>query len=417
MKKRQKKEQNFKDVKGILIYLQHFSELSELGELITSTKETSFTPYIDGFIDKTGRAKGYNKWTLLKLLALQLYVPLYTKIISKRYAEWNFIDLFSGSGVGTLEDTDIILPGSPIIGLSFASVPFTKAFFIDLSHYKITRLRKRISLLKELSKNNNYRKIILSDLSNVEIIARSQDANEAVYKIFDELEHHRKELLNQYNRGLHNLIFIDPYGMEFHYESLIRIISSKIRNDIFILFNSYGAGLQAYDHIHYGKSATALYNHLGEDWLEYVKKRLKDMDLSLEKATRTKLSVILSEYYEKLVGANGRYVTVRISLPLELRGQQFDLIFAAHKTGGGNKFVKAIDYIKRLLEKTEYRLIDTLKEAIINAKKGKKELPGLLRFMIRQPEKLLEKYSLSKRYGIESSSSIKMGTLDKWFKK
>ncbi len=417
MKKLRKKGQSFKDVKEVLIYLQHFSELSELGELITSTKETSFLPHIDGFIDKTGRPKGYNKWTLLKLLALQLYVPLYTKIISRWYAEWNFIDLFSGSGVGKLEDTDIILPGSPIIGLSFASVPFTKAFFIDLSRCKIARLRKRISLLKELSKNNNYRKIILSDLSNVEIIARPRNANEAVHEIFNELEQHHNELIKQYKRGLHNLIFIDPYGMEFHYESLIRIISSKIRNDIFILFNSYGAGLQAYDHIHYGKSATALYNHLGEDWLEYVKKRLKDMNLSLEKATRTKLSIILSEYYEKLVGFNGHYITVRIPLPLELGGQQFDLIFAAHKTGGGNKFVGAIEYIKRLLEKTEYTLIDTLKEAIINAKKGKKELPGLLRYMIRQPEKLLEKYSLSKRYGIESSSSIKTEALDKWFKK
>lgn len=410
--KRRRNRQNFKDVKEVLIYLQHFSELSKLGELITSTKETSFLPHIDGFIDKTGRPKGYNKWTLLKLLALQLYVPLYTKIIGTRYAEWNFIDLFSGSGVGKLEDTNIILPGSPIIGLSFASVPFTRAFFTDTNYQKIGRLVKRVNLLKELSIDDHYREVILSDLSNVEIMIKAQDANKAVYEIFDHLEDLHVKLYKEKGKGVHNLIFIDPYGMEFYCNSLKRILSSKIRNDLFILFNSYGAGLQAYEHIHHGRSAKALYRHLGENWLEYVKKSLDFQGSELNKVTRNMLSNILGQYYENIIRSTGKYITVRISLPLELKNQQFDLIFAVHKTKSGNKFVRGIEYIKELLERTNYEFIDRLKDAII-----KKKLPGLLRYILENPENALRQYSLYRRYGVKTDLRNRSEKLDKWFDK
>jgi len=48
---------------------------------------------------------------------VQLYTPLYVSIISKYYKEFNYIDLFAGSGVGKLEDTAV--PDSPILGETF----------------------------------------------------------------------------------------------------------------------------------------------------------------------------------------------------------------------------------------------------------------------------------------------------------
>jgi len=104
-------------LKEILKKLQKFKEIASLGSLISSDVFTKYNPDIDSDVID-GKRFTYNKWTLLKLMFLQLYTPLYVSIIEKRYMEYNYIDLFAGSGLNKFEDTDIIIAGSPII-LSF----------------------------------------------------------------------------------------------------------------------------------------------------------------------------------------------------------------------------------------------------------------------------------------------------------
>ena len=149
-------------LKEILKRMQKLKELATLGRLITQTKETEYKEHIDSADNFY-----YNKWTLLKLLFIQLYVPLYISIISKRYKEFNYIDPFAGSGVNMLKEEGkegIIIAGSPIIALSFAPKPFTKAYLNDIIPSKVTLLRKRIELLKHISGDETHRDYIFSKI-------------------------------------------------------------------------------------------------------------------------------------------------------------------------------------------------------------------------------------------------------------
>jgi len=326
---------------------------------------------------------------------IQLYAPLYTSIIKTRFAEFNYIDLFAGSGLNKFEDSNIILAGSPIIALSFATKPFSKAFFIDLSQGKITLLKNRISRLKELSKKMEYREFIFSNIENTITIYFSQDANTKVKKIYEEIEKRHEELLDKIHRGCHNLVFIDPYGFEFKRRSLERILSSSVRNDLIIFFNSYGAGMQAYNVIHHNYSSRLLNDHLGSEWYNFIKQTAKRSNINEDKLSRNTLSHMLSSYYVGILKKHD-YVVEVIRLPLKLEMQQFDLIFACKRTRRGNPFLKGVRYIKNLLESTNYRLVDLLKEYVETGK-----LPGLLNYVIKDPEKALRRYGTARRYGID----------------
>jgi ABC-type thiamine transport system substrate-binding protein len=90
-------------------------------------------------------------------------------------------------------------------------------------------------------------------------------------------------------------------------------------------------------------------------------------------------------------------IAVGIRIPMRLRPQALDLIFATPKTKGGNKYINAIKYIKKLVEETDINGRGWLAEALYEfVLKG--ELPGLLSYMIKNPREILEKYSTSKRY-------------------
>ncbi len=373
----------------ILKRLQKFREIHTLGKLVSEDKETAYTPSIDSENNFT-----YNKWTLLKLLFLFLYTPLYTSIIGSRYADMNYIDLFSGSGVNKLEDTDIVIAGSPIIALALARIPFNHAYFNDTDGRKICMLKKRVEKLKELSTKNRYREVIFSNISSTSVNYRTKDANEALVEIFEEIDERARRLLKEKGKGCHNLIFIDPFGFEFKRESLELILKAKFRSDIIILFNSYGAGLNAYNIIKLGRSSKSLDNLLGTEWLDYVKQKAQEKGKSLEDLGRNELSNMLSEYYVELFRSHN-YVVRIVRLPLRLESQQFDLIFACRRTNQGNRFLPAVDYIKNMLEKTDYRLVDELEYSI---KTGR--LPGLIGYIIEDPETALEKYKTARRYGI-----------------
>ncbi len=379
-------------LKEILKRLQKFKELATLGTLVTQTEETKYREYIDsadGFY--------YNKWTLLKLLFIQLYVPLYVSIISKHYMEFNYIDPFAGSGVNMLKEEGqegVIIAGSPIIALSFVPKPFTKAYLNDVNASKITLLHKRIELLKHLSNDESHRDYIFSKI-NTKVDCKHIDADRYINKVYDEIEARSRELLRKFGKGIHNLAFIDPFGFEFRRSSLERILNSKVRTDIIALFNSYGVGMQAYNVIHLGYSGKSLDEHLGAEWLDYIKRRAREEGLKLEDLSRNKLSKLLSDYYVSIF-LRHNYVVRVIRLPLKLGSQQFDLIFACRRTRRGNPFLNGVEYIKNMLENTDYRLIDELLSYVTTGK-----MPGLIGYIIRNPEEALERYKTARRYGIK----------------
>lgn len=155
--------------------------------------------------------------------------------------------------------------------------------------------------------------------------------------------------------------------------------------------------MQAYNVIHFGYSSSSLDEHLGTEWLDYVKKRTQEEGLKLKDLSRNKLSKILSDYYISIF-LRHNYVVRVIRLPLKLKSQQFDLIFACRRTRGGNPFLNGVEYIKNMLENTDYRLIDELLSYVTTGK-----IPGLIGYIIRNPEKALEKYKTARRYGIKKN--------------
>lgn len=378
-------------LRGILNRLQKLKEIATLGNLVAESEETRYKPDID--------SKGftYNKWTLLKLMFLQLYTPLYVSIIRHRFAEFNYIDLFAGSGLNRLEDTNVLVAGSPLIAPSFAPAPFSRAYLVDRDPDKIALLKKRIEYLKELSMDERNREVIFSDLTSTDFWSVARDANEVVGEIFKEIEQRHKELLKKRGRGCHNLIFIDPFGLDFRREALERILNSNVRSDVIILFNSYTAGMNAYNAINFGYSAKRLDEHLGEEWLDFVKQRAREMGKKMEEMSRNELSATLSQYYVKILCEKDRVAEV-VRLPLRLESQQYDLIFTCRRTKTGNPFLAGVRYIKDLLESTDYALVDALKEYVVTGR-----LPGMLRYIIRDPEKALERYKTARRYGILKS--------------
>jgi len=384
--------------------LQKIRELSYLGKLINTQ-----VPYVK-IIDSGDDGFFYNEWSLLKLIFLHQYVPLYTSIIRKRFCEINYIDLFAGSGLNVLKvNRDIVLPGSPIIALAFARRSFTHAYFVDINSNKIKLLKKRVSALKVLSRNHEYRDVIFSDVSLLKDKYYIGDANSKIDQILSDIEERHDRLLSKYRRGCHNLIFIDPFGLTFTMKSLVRILDSRVRSDIILFVNTYAAFLQISRYLKEGKSSNALDNFLGHGWKQ-------DFELYLDKLNRQpniKDIVTFIRFYIKKVFSMYEYETVIIELPLKLKEKHFDLIFGSHRTSRGNPFLKAIYYLKHFIEDTDYALLHQIADAIANNRDKITIIDHLLRDDVRK--RIISSYSTALRYGVKKKKIEGISTLDRFF--
>lgn len=142
-------------------------------------------------------------WTNIKLRVLEQYFDFYTKALKNQNFKLLYIDAFAGSGRITVNDetTD----GSPLIALRYN---FHKFFFIESNEEYAHSLK---SIINEHPKKNN-----------IEI--NSGDCNEILKKII--------ENMGNYERGV---IFLDPYAMDLHWETLEMIARTK-KLDVWYLF-------------------------------------------------------------------------------------------------------------------------------------------------------------------------------------
>jgi three-Cys-motif partner protein len=164
-------------------------------------------------------------WAQEKLDCLGKYLTEYTKIM--RNQTWcrgyYYIDAFAGAGIAPLraysasepnagqlaftnleseeEITQYVL-GSPHVALGIDH-PFTEYFFIDLSNSNTDNLH---------SLENKY-----GDSRNINV--RTGDANNAVRQIIDDLG----LLTRKDQRGF---VFLDPFGMQVHWETIEYIAST-----------------------------------------------------------------------------------------------------------------------------------------------------------------------------------------------
>ena len=144
-------------------------------------------------IDNTQQNFG-STWTVAKLDAVEEYLKAYTTSLRDKF-KLCYIDTFAGSGSITLKDGKTI-DGSAIRALKY---PFDGYLFIenDKSHYD-TLTEKLADIAK------GKRATIIN-----------KDCNSFISKI------------DTYNwKGYRAVIFIDPYAMDFSWDTLVKI--SKI---------------------------------------------------------------------------------------------------------------------------------------------------------------------------------------------
>lgn len=169
------------------------------------TESEIFRSINDGsFYEMTFRI---GEWTVIKELFLAYYAPQYVKILKDRRSTLNYVDFFSGSGVVGLKGTKVNFPGSPLIVAGpLIKEKFTNYYFVDNDSKKIEQLKRFLS-------GDNYK-------------FYNSDANEVVNSLAIELG----------QNDAHSLIFIDPFAMEFKFNSILAL--KNVDCDLIITFSA-----------------------------------------------------------------------------------------------------------------------------------------------------------------------------------
>ncbi len=152
---------------------------------------------IDGLV-----ARPSGVWIKQKYYYLKRYLDIFSKGMKNK---WNltYIDLFAGPGRCLIETNNLEEEGSPLIALQHN---FSKYVFVEESTELIGALEKRC---KDSPKFSSIRFL-------------KGDCNNIVDNIIPEID----------PAGL-NLIFIDPTGIDIHYETIEKLVKGK-RADLLI---------------------------------------------------------------------------------------------------------------------------------------------------------------------------------------
>lgn len=277
---------------------------SRLPELVKDTKKIA--EICDIFNDA-------REWAALKLLFLFSYVQIYTSIIPKNFEKMYYIDLFAGSGVNKIDTTSDLLAGSPVIVPMFARQPFDNLFLIERDYERRGCLHKRLSLLQ---------------IPNFEVIGLNREQKIDCNSEID----HVLPILSE--RSTHYLVFIDGYGLEVDWDTIMKLL--KRSGDLIIRFPTSEIG-RVWGNANRGKEGD-------------IRKIIKFFGNNIKSEIRFKKrgSNLLKTYMDQIQWG-GREITKNIKIKGG-QGYRYDLIFATRETRGGTPWIKAILHLKRKIE-------------------------------------------------------------------
>ncbi len=179
-------------------------------------KAPSLETVDDGLSMRTG---GF--WTYAKLHYLNEYLCRF--IVSMRKSNWraiHYIDLFAGPGCNRLDNGKVI-HGSPILALSQPR-PFDRYFFGDCDPRLIDVLKQRCSAFNDRANSIEY------------LVG---DANETVNRVCQHIHQRDKVYIPKVGQSL-NLAFLDPEGLELHWETVAKL--AAYRTDMIIYYPQMG---------------------------------------------------------------------------------------------------------------------------------------------------------------------------------
>ena len=170
----------------------------------------------DGLLMRPG-----GDWTYTKLHFVNEY--LYRFIFSMRGQNWraiHYIDLFAGPGRNRLDNGKIV-HGSPLLALAQPR-SFDHYFFADLDSSNTAALEQRCHAFG-------------ADMSKIQIF--TGDANQVVDKVCNYIHRVDKKFIPNVWQSL-NLAFLDPQGLELHWETVAKLAS--YRTDMIIYYPQMG---------------------------------------------------------------------------------------------------------------------------------------------------------------------------------
>jgi three-Cys-motif partner protein len=165
-------------------------------------------------VDDGLRLRPSGAWAAEKLDYLQRYIETFETSMRERWQERNYIDLLAGPGKIVIRGKQEIFLGSPLLALT-AHYPFTGYYFIDSDPQKNASLQTRCSASPLAGKIRIW----------------TGDCNLLVDRVIQELKPRQSASLN--------LGFLDPEGMELHWET-VRKLASLRRMDLIINYPEGG---------------------------------------------------------------------------------------------------------------------------------------------------------------------------------
>jgi three-Cys-motif partner protein len=252
-------------------------------------------------------------WTLIKLDLLGRYLSFFNTALQRQPSPENpfdrvYIDAFAGTGECEVKLTDgsrAKIKGSAKIAVE-TDPPFHQIHLVDLNPKHVAEL-----------------KVLAASGSSSQILVHQDDANEALVTIIAQMNWRR-------TRGV---LFLDPYGMSVHWETLRRIAKTESL-DVWYLFPLSAVYRQAakdLDRVDEGKAA-ALDAVLGtSDWrTKFYEKSSQDslLDDGASNVHRTSGPAEIATYvHVRLSGIFQGWVSPPIFLP-EVGPPMFALFFA-----------------------------------------------------------------------------------------
>lgn len=164
----------------------------------------------------------------------------------KGWSSLHYIDLFAGSGIERIKETDSLEWGSPLIAAQ-SPYPFTALHLceIDIEKYNALELRAK-----------KYH-------PNVQLLRG--DANEKIVEILQEIP----------TNSL-SLVFIDSYGLDYEFETVKKL--SSCRADLILFFPDRLDMIRNWEAYYYKNNESKLDRFLGPgaDWRSILKNIPKD---------------------------------------------------------------------------------------------------------------------------------------------
>lgn len=240
--------------------------------------------------------KGY--WTGLKLILLKYYLKPYLEILVGRGERVAYVDLFAGPGLDLIGDRKVPVLGSPMIPLMIRETPykFSQYLFSDTDPGSFGALQQRVSIIGEL---NGACKVL------------NEDANIVVEKL--------PGLLSESD---HALVFLDPEGMEFAWDS-VRDLVNNVECDLVVNFPSAGVNRN----LQYRDAEPKVRRFLGLNPEEQIPEGANE--------------AWAIDRYRKNLASIGKDISMEIKVSSGM-SYHYHLIPAVRKTGGGSPWFKPI---------------------------------------------------------------------------